>query len=179
MERLLGRLCFYLGGAKSGKTRAALEAAESWPGPWVYLATAQARDEEMRARILAHQRERGESWRTVEAPRELAAALLGLPGQSPVLLDCLTLWVSNLLEEMAEPCNLELVALETERLLRATAERPGPVVMVSGEVGLGLVPMEPLSRFYRDALGRVNQMVAAQAAEAWLVVAGLRLSLKR
>jgi adenosylcobinamide kinase/adenosylcobinamide-phosphate guanylyltransferase len=132
----------------------------------------------MTERILAHQAERGSKWRTIEAPVELAQALLSLAGTEPVMVDCLILWLSNLLEARGEGFDMASLIAETEKLLLAVAQRPGPVVMVSGEVGLGLVPMEPLSRFYRDALGRLNQMVAAQATEAWLVVAGLLMKLK-
>lgn len=174
----MGRLYFFLGGAKSGKTGAALALAEIWPGPRVYLATAQGRDEEMRQRILNHQAERGPQWRTVEAPLEPAAAVSSLAGSSPVLLDCLTLWLSNLLEQMTEPFEFEPLGRKTEELLEAVDRYPGPVIMVSGEVGSGLVPMDPLSRFYRDALGRINQSVAARADEAFLVAAGLKLKLK-
>ncbi|MDR1576607.1 MAG: bifunctional adenosylcobinamide kinase/adenosylcobinamide-phosphate guanylyltransferase [Deltaproteobacteria bacterium] len=174
----MGQLFFYLGGAKSGKTKAALAKTEAFPGPRVYLATAQARDDEMRARIRAHQSERGADWRTVEAPLDPAGAILTLSGSEPVLLDCLTLWLSNLLETMDEVFDVDLVVAKTNQLLLTVAQRAGPVVMVSGEIGLGLVPMEPLSRFYRDALGLINQLVALQADAAWLVVAGLEMKLK-
>jgi adenosylcobinamide kinase/adenosylcobinamide-phosphate guanylyltransferase len=170
-------LFFYIGGAKSGKTKAALKATEAYPAPRFYLATAQARDEEMRGRIAAHQAERGADWRTLEAPLDLAGALTALPLEAPVLLDCLTLWVSNLLEGPSAPKELDFFAVAAERLVTAVSRRPGPTVMVSGEVGFGLVPMEPLSRFYRDALGLVNQVVAARATEAYLTVAGLKLRL--
>jgi adenosylcobinamide kinase/adenosylcobinamide-phosphate guanylyltransferase len=176
-EIVVGQVFFYLGGAKSGKTKAALAAAEAWPGPRVYLATAQARDEEMRARIEAHQAERGRDWRTVETPLDPAGAILSLKGEEPVLLDCLTLWVSNLLEA-ASPPSLETVAAAAARLLAVAQDRLGPTFVVSGEVGLGLVPMEPLSRFYRDALGVANQIFAAGATEAYLMVAGRKLKLE-
>lgn len=174
----LGQLFFYLGGAKSGKTKAALKATEAYSGPKVYLATAQARDEEMRARILNHQAERGPDWRTVEAPYDPAAAISLLPGAWPVLVDCLTLWVSNLLEDPADPKDLVWVAARANQLIDVLTARPGPAIVVSGEVGLGLVPMEPLSRFYREALGLVNQLVAARASSAFLLVAGLKLKLE-
>jgi adenosylcobinamide kinase/adenosylcobinamide-phosphate guanylyltransferase len=171
-------LFFYLGGAKSGKTKTALEKVESWPGPYVYLATAKARDEEMRAKVKAHQAERGPKWRTVEAPDDPAGAILELKGPEPILLDCLTLWLGNLLESIAEPYSLAAVEEKFAAILKAIVGRKGPTVAVSGEVGSGLVPMEPLSRFYREGLGRINQLAAKEAFEAYLVVAGIPLKLK-
>jgi adenosylcobinamide kinase/adenosylcobinamide-phosphate guanylyltransferase len=152
--------------------------AGTWPGPWIYLATAAARDDEMRRKIKNHQDERGPDWRTLEAPWSPAAAVEGLTGREPLVLDCLTMWLNNLVESYAQPYSLEPVEEEAGRLMKALARYPGPAAVVSGEVGLGLVPMDPLSRFFREALGLVNQVAAARADRCFLVAAGLLLSLK-
>jgi adenosylcobinamide kinase/adenosylcobinamide-phosphate guanylyltransferase len=174
----LGDIILYLGGAKSGKTRAALAAAAAWPPPRIYLATAQALDSEMGARIAAHQAERGPEWITVEAPTDPAGALAGAPEGAPVLLDCLTLWLTNLLARQGDRLEAAPLLSEVDRLADAAARRPGPTVMVGNEVGGGLVPMEPLSRFFRDVAGLAHQRLAARAASVFLVTAGLPLRLK-
>ncbi|MDR0882683.1 MAG: bifunctional adenosylcobinamide kinase/adenosylcobinamide-phosphate guanylyltransferase [Candidatus Adiutrix sp.] len=172
----MGQLIFYIGGAKSGKSRLAQARAETWPAPRVYLATAQALDEEMAERIQKHQAERGPGWRTMEAPLEPDAALGRLAGQeSPVLFDCLTLWLSNLLGHNYDT----LAALERVRdLLQAVANYSGPVLVVSNEVGGGIVPANPLARQFRDLAGLANQLLAARADQVILAVAGLELKLK-
>ena len=160
-----------LGGARSGKTARALALCPA--PPRVYLATAEALDGEMAGRIATHRVERGAGWGTVEEPLEVAAALRALPDPgAAVLVDCLTLWLSNLLHAGRDP------DAETDRLLDALAAIPNRVVLVSNEIGLGLVPMEPLSRAFRDAQGRLNQRVAAACGRVEFVAAGLPLVLK-
>jgi len=168
-------LTLVLGGARSGKSRygegliAALP--PPWQPPWAYVATAEARDAEMAERITAHRARRGPQWRTVEAPRDLAAALADCR-TTPVLVDCLTLWLSN---HMLADANIEQ---EMARLEAALAAAKTPVVLIANEVGSGIVPDHPLGRKFRDLQGVLNQRMAARADRVVLVVAGLPLALK-
>ena len=168
-------LMLILGGARSGKSRYAegLIAAlpPPWNPPWIYVATAEPGDEEMRARIAAHRARRGPSWQTVEAPQELAEAVI-LAQPAPVLVDCLTLWLSNLMLIDAD------IEAETVRLERALEAATAPVVLVSNEVGSGIVPEHPLGRSFRDLQGALNQRIAARADRVVLMVAGLPLAVK-
>jgi adenosylcobinamide kinase/adenosylcobinamide-phosphate guanylyltransferase len=164
------RLILVLGGARSGKSRFALELFAEAPEPRFFIATAEALDGEMAARIEHHRAERDGRWRTLEAPLDPASVLPEAGG--PVVLDCLSLWLTNLMA--AERDHMS----ETERLLAAIAGHPYPVVLVSNEVGLGLVPETRLGREFRDALGRMNQTVAAHADQVVLMVAGLPLTFK-
>jgi len=160
-----------LGGARSGKSRYAEGLITALPPPWVYVATGEALDAEMGGRIAAHRARRGDGWTTVEAPRALAAAL-SEHAAAPVLVDCLTLWLSNLM--MADAA----VDDEIERLLEALTKVPGPVVLVANEVGSGIVPDNALARRFRDLQGSLNQRIAAVADRVVLMVAGLPLILK-
>lgn len=169
----LPRLTLVLGGARSGKSRYAEELLAGVSPPWIYVATAEALDEEMRERIAHHRARRDPRWRTVDAPRDLTGALLGLDtaGQ-PVLVDCLTLWLSNTM--LAD----QDVEAACETLADVLARVPGPLVVVSNEVGFGIVPDTPLGRRFRDAQGWLNQAVARVAERVVLVAAGLPLVLK-
>ena len=169
-EAPIPRLTLVLGGARSGKSRYAEELVMRVAPPWTYIATAEAFDDEMTERIAHHRQRRDANWQTVDAPRDLAGAIGGLAG--PALIDCLTLWLSNVM--LAE----RDVEAESERLLAALGSAPGPLVAVSNEVGLGLVPETPLGRAFRDAQGRLNQRVAAAADRVIFMAAGLPLSLK-
>ena len=164
-----------LGGARSGKSRYAesLIAAlpPPWQPPWSYLATAEAGDTEMAARIATHRARRGPQWQTIEAPRDLAAALKSRQTM-PVLVDCLTLWLSNLMLADAD------IDAEIARLEAALADTGAPVVLVANEVGSGIVPDNPLGRRFRDLQGVLNQRMAARADRVVLVVAGLPLAIK-
>lgn len=157
-----------LGGARSGKSSLAERLVRGMSGQPTYIATAIAGDEEMRARIAQHREQRGEGWHTVEEPLALSDAIRAADG--PVLVDCLTLWLSNLMFAERD------VAAETAGLLDAMAT--GPVVLVSNEVGMGLVPDTPLGRRFRDAQGRLNQAVAAAVPRVLFVAAGLPITLK-
>jgi adenosylcobinamide kinase / adenosylcobinamide-phosphate guanylyltransferase len=159
-----------LGGARSGKSAY----AERLIGErGLYLATAEAGDEEMRERIRRHRERRGAGWKTIEEPLDLAGALeRHASADRPVLVDCLTLWLSNL---MAAGLDIDT---ETQRLTERLGTLPCPVVLVSNEVGLGLVPTTPLGRAFRDHAGRLNQRVAAAADRVIFVAAGLPLTLK-
>jgi adenosylcobinamide kinase / adenosylcobinamide-phosphate guanylyltransferase len=162
-----------LGGARSGKSRHAERLVEAAADGGIYCATAEAGDAEMAARIAAHRARRGPFWRTVEEPLALAAVIAAeARGGRPLLVDCLTLWLSNVM--------LARRAVEEEAgaLCAALRHTGGPVVLVANEVGMGLVPETPLGRGFRDAAGRLNQDVAALADRVVFVAAGLPLVLK-
>jgi adenosyl cobinamide kinase/adenosyl cobinamide phosphate guanylyltransferase len=167
----LPKLTLVLGGARSGKSRYAESLIATLPPPWVYVATAEAGDHEMAVRIKAHRARRGPDWRTIEAPRHLVAALQNA-GTIPVLVDCLTLWLTNL---MLADIDIEA---ETAHLERALTAAVVPVVLVANEVGSGIVPDHPLGRKFRDLQGLLNQRIAARADRVVLMVAGLPLALK-
>ncbi len=162
----------FLGGARSGKSRLAQGAAEAHAGPLHYLATAEAHDEEMHERIARHRADRDARWTTIECPLALPEAIVGI-GDGAVLVDCLTLWLSNLMLSEHD------IAARTADLLAALAAARAPVYVVSNEVGMGIVPDHPLGRRFRDAAGRLNQAVAGMADATYLVVAGLVLPLQR
>jgi adenosylcobinamide kinase/adenosylcobinamide-phosphate guanylyltransferase len=166
------RLTLVLGGARSGKSRHAESIVATVPPPWIYVATGEARDDEMATRIAAHRARRGAEWRTIEAPRDIAGVLVDAPAGGAVLVDCLTLWLSNLMLADAD------IDAECDRLDDALARATRPVVLVSNEVGFGIVPDNALARSFRDAQGRLNQRVAAQADRVVLMVAGLPLVVK-
>ncbi len=167
------RITLVLGGARSGKSAHAEALLEGHAGERLYIATAEPRDAEMAARIAAHRARRGPGWRTVEAPLALAETLEAesRPG-SAVLVDCLTLWLSNL---MGAGCD---IAGEIERLVACLGRIQGRTVLVANEVGLGIVPENPAARAFRDHAGRLNQAVARVAGRVVLVAAGLPLTLK-
>jgi adenosyl cobinamide kinase/adenosyl cobinamide phosphate guanylyltransferase len=165
------KLTFVIGGARSGKSRYGESVIATLPPPWTYVATAQALDAEMAERIGAHRARRGVNWRTVEAPRDLAGALKASVA-TPVLIDCLTLWLSNLMLADAD------IEAETARLEQALAAFEAPVILVANEVGSGIVPEHELGRRFRDLQGVLNQRIAARADHVVLVVAGLPLVLK-
>lgn len=164
-------LTLVLGGARSGKSRRAEALVEAMPPPWTYIATAEAFDAEMAERIAAHRARRAAGWTTLDAPRALPATIAAAPC-APLLVDCLTLWLSNVLLADGDP---EAAA---EALSAALAARPAPTVLVSNEVGSGVVPETPLGRRFRDAQGRLNQRMAAEADAVEFVVAGLVQRLK-
>ncbi len=168
-------LTFVTGGARSGKSAHALRLALAADAPVVMIATAEARDAEMRERIDAHRRERPGSWRTVEEPLALADALRNLAAGEYAVIDCLSLWVSNLLEHQSGAA-VEDLANEAAAL---AAAHDGGCVAVSSEVGMGIVPDNALARSYRDVLGRVNAIWAEAADEAVLAISGRVLRLER
>jgi len=167
-----GGVTLVLGGARSGKSRYAESLVTARPQPWVYIATAEARDDEMVARIAAHQARRAEGWQTIEAPHELPEALRTAPQSAAVLVDCLTLWLSNV---MHAKFDIDDITLRLEEALRA---RAGATVLVSNEVGLGIVPDNALARSFRDAQGLLNQRLGAIAGRVVFMVAGLPLTVK-
>lgn len=165
-------LSLVVGGARSGKSRLAEWLVTGSGRRRHYIATAQAWDDEMQARIAAHQNDRGADWLTHEAPRDVAAVLALVPAEDVVLLDCATLWLTNVLLAEAD------VAAECAGLLAALGACAAPVVVVSNEVGWGIVPDNALARAFRDDQGRLNQQIAAQAGLVLGVMAGLPMVLK-
>lgn len=166
-------LSLILGGARSGKSRFAETLIVTAGLPALYLATAEARDDEMRDRIAAHRARRGSGWTTIEEPVELVNRLLEeADGARPILIDCLTLWLSNLMGAGND------IGFEIERLLAVLPKLEAPIVMVANEVGLGIVPENAMARAFRDHAGRLNQSVAAIAQRVVFMAAGLPLALK-
>jgi len=156
-----------LGGQRSGKSRFAEDLVMRSGRRPVYIATAAARDDEMTDRIALHRARRGSAWTTIEAPLDIVGALAQTAGEGfAVLVDCLTLWLSNLIEAEHD------VDRETDALLAALADAAGPVVLVSNEVGAGVVPANALARRYADALGILNQRVAAEVGRVVFMAAG-------
>lgn len=167
------RTTLVLGGARSGKSAHAQALAEAAGGDLVFVATAQAYDDEMRDRIARHRADRDARWRTVEAPVDLIGAIGREDGEGRVLLvDCLTLWLSNLMLAEADP------EAASRELVAAIGGVRGRIILVSNEVGFGIVPDNALARAFRDAQGRLNQRVAAACETVDLVVAGIRVAVK-
>lgn len=164
-------LSLVLGGARSGKSRHAEALVEACAGPLIYVATAQALDDEMAARIAEHRARRADRWQTLDAPVDLAGAL-GAADDRPVLVDCLTLWLTNL---MLGEYDIEAAVVAVEGVLD---RRPAPTVLVANEVGLGIVPDNALARRFRDEAGRLNQRLAARADHVVFLAAGLPMTLK-
>lgn len=165
-----------IGGARSGKSALAIEIARKWGGPVTFIATAEARDEEMTERIARHRAERDAAWTTLEEPIEIAEALMTVPADHLVILDCLTLWVSNLLDRGVDAREGEARARETGSL---SSTRTNPVVVITNEVGSGIVPDNEAARVFRDLLGSINAIFAADAEHVLLVSAGRAVSMKR
>jgi adenosylcobinamide kinase / adenosylcobinamide-phosphate guanylyltransferase len=190
----MGKLVLVLGGARSGKSGVAQRLAGSQAGSVVYIATAEVSDPEMAARIARHRNDRPAGWRTAESPRALDARVAAeARDRETVLIDCLSVWLSNELlseeadlspgGETADPGAAERTEVEllgrVQRLVGWALTRQGTTIVVSNEVGSGVVPAYPLGRFYRDLLGRANQAVAASASRVLFVVAGIAVDLKQ
>jgi len=178
----MARIVLVTGGCRSGKSVFAQQLAESLPGRRVFVATCQPLDDEMRQRIEKHRQERSTTnWQTIEEPLDLADALTRSRDWDVVLVDCLTLWISNLL------CNAprdhadmdeERLAGQCQQVLDACRAHPGTILFVTNEVGLGIVPDNALSRRFRDLVGRCNQVIAAAADHVTLMTCGIPLRLK-
>jgi adenosylcobinamide kinase / adenosylcobinamide-phosphate guanylyltransferase len=168
-------LTVLIGGARAGKSTLAADLAGRFDGPVAVVATAEARDDEMRSRIEQHRARRPAAWTTVEEPVALGEAVAALDDGVFVLVDCLTLWVANLLERRDSE---QAIVAEARALARAATARAAPTVVVTNEVGLGIVPATQLGRQYRDVLGGVNSVFVDHADQAALVVAGRLLRLE-
>jgi adenosylcobinamide kinase / adenosylcobinamide-phosphate guanylyltransferase len=166
------RLTLVLGGARSGKSRHAQILAMATPPPWIYIATAQALDDEMLKRIAKHKADRSNGWSTIEEPIELARAVAEAPAQAPIVIDCVTLWVSNLMLAGRD------VEAATADFVKSLDGRKASTIVVSNEVGAGLVPETPLGRAFRDLSGLINQRLAVSAHNVLFMVAGLAMPLK-
>ncbi|MGX5734868.1 bifunctional adenosylcobinamide kinase/adenosylcobinamide-phosphate guanylyltransferase [Bosea thiooxidans] len=172
MPNEIRHLTLVLGGARSGKSRHAEALVEALPAPWTYIATAEAHDDEMRQRIAEHRARRPAGWQTVDAPLQLAEAIAAQPAGQPILVDCLTFWLTNVI--LAE----HDTAAAREALIAACAQVSAPLVLVGNEVGLGIVPENALARRFRDEAGRLHQALAARAARVIFMVAGLPMQVK-
>jgi len=173
---------FITGGARSGKSRFAEELAQQFGVPLGYLATAQSLDDEMKERVRTHQGRRDNDWHTIEEPLMLTQSLASNDGlYKCILVDCITIWLSNLLlqydDKQGEGLE-ELIMEKVRSLTKTLREIKTPVIMVSNEVGLGIVPENRLARIFRDIAGRANQLLAAEADEVYVVISGISLKLK-
>lgn len=166
-------LTVLIGGVRSGKSELAVRIALQQRSPVTFLATGEPGDEEMGARIAQHRRERPAEWRTIEAPLALLETIAMVPDDSCLLIDCLTLWTANVLAARGAAA----AEVEAHEAAARAAGRNGLTIAVSNEVGMGVVPENPLGREYRDLLGRVNAMWAETAENAYLMVAGRVLAL--
>lgn len=178
----MGQLTLILGGARSGKSTYAEDLAREANKPVLFIATATAFDDEMRERIHNHQNSRPSNWQTLEAPTNIAAALENKTWDGVIILDCITLLMNNILLPLPEDVPFDVFMQKTkdeiDSLLAAQTKVGGDWLVISNEVGLGLVPPYPLGRIYRDALGRANQMLARAADRVVFMVAGIPLTVK-
>lgn len=173
----MARVTFITGGSRSGKSRLAEKLALDLGGPLLYVATGSPSDGEMTERIRRHRERRGDAWQTIEEPLALAEVLQGHDGYfCATLVDCVTLWITNLLFHHGE--NPGGVLAEVRRLAELLPALQSPLILVSNEVGMGIVPDNPLARKFRDLAGEANEILAAAADEAYVVFAGLPLRLK-
>ena len=178
----MSRIVLVTGGSRSGKSAYAQKIAESLAGPRTFVATCPVIDDEMRERIGRHRRAReGRNWRTIEEPLDIAGAIRRARRQRVVLVDCITLWVNNLLyaaEESGKSVSESQMVRHCRQVLAACREHPGTVIFVTNEVGMGIVPDNPLSRRYRDLVGRAGQILAAASDAVYLLVCGQALAIK-
>ena len=172
----MSEIIFVTGGARSGKSRLAEELAERLGGPLVYIATGEPKDAEMRERITRHRKRRGPAWQTIEEPLNLVKAVREYDDSfNGILVDCITLWLANLLGNYADP---QRVLDEVVSFIAAFPELKTPLIMVSNEVGMGVVPENPLARSFRDLAGEANELLAKAADKVYVMFSGLPLKLK-
>ena len=172
----MAKLTFILGGARSGKSRFAIELAKKTAGRVAFIATARPEDDEMRRRIKLHRKNRPSRWKTIEGPRGLAPLIKNLPARYDlIIIDCLTIYISNLLLEGKGDRYIER---EVSGILKSIKNLDFDSIIVSNEVGLSLVPDNPLGRRFRDLAGRINQMAAAASSKAYFIVSGLPIKIK-
>ncbi len=179
----MAHLIYISGGCRSGKSNYAQELAEKLPGKRAYLATCPLIDEEMEQRIALHQQQRiDRGWETLEAPLDLVASVAQASHYEVLLIDCLTLWINNLLyeaEQKGEPLTEQMISEQCTELVNVCRKTNQTIIFVTNELGMGLVPADSISRRYRDCLGRCNQTIAKLADKAIFMVSGLPLSLKQ
>ena len=173
----MNNIIFILGGCRSGKSSYALECGQELPGSSkIFLATCVPRDQEMQQRVERHQQERDHIWRTLEVPLKLPEAIAQNSRLDTVILvDCLTLWINNLLMESQKP---DAAIAHAEKLVTALKQTPGTVILVSNEVGAGIVPENQLARLFRDVVGTLNQKVAQCAHKVIWMAAGIPVTIK-
>lgn len=179
----MGRIILVTGGSRSGKSSFAQRLAEQRPGSRLFVATCPVTDKEMEIRILRHIRDRRKgNWDTVEEPVNLAEQIAKAATYDTVLIDCLTLWINNMMFDEAsgheEILDEHRVAEKAGRLVDEAAKHPGEVIMVTNEVGLGIVPENEMARRYRDLVGRCNQCVGRDADKVYLVICGIPMQIK-
>ncbi len=170
-----GKVVLITGGVRSGKSRFAQQLALKWPPPVIYVATASAEDEEMEIRIRKHQQSRPKEWRTVEERSDLIGVFGSLKEVSTVIVDCLTLWISNLI---FQGLNDEEILARAQGLKESLSVSDHRVILITNEVGWGIVPASKLGRRFRDLQGMVNQIMAEGADEVYLMISGLPLRIK-
>jgi adenosylcobinamide kinase / adenosylcobinamide-phosphate guanylyltransferase len=182
----MGKLILITGGARSGKSRFAQELAAKSGNTVLFVATAQALDDAMKKRIENHRRSRPAGWRTLEAPLDVGAAIAaGFHDETALIIDCVTLLVNNIFGKYftSDSCDEELledmVNVEIDSILQAAAQTGAEFIIVTNEVGLGIVPENNMARVYRDVLGKANARLAARADEVYLMVAGIPVAVKR
>ncbi len=179
----MAHLTYISGGCRSGKSNYAQKLAESLPGKRAYLATCPLIDEEMEQRIAHHQQQRSnQEWETIEAPLDLIAAIEQTSHFDVLLIDCLTLWINNLLyeaEQREESLTEQIIAEQCTELVNVCRKTNQTIIFVTNELGMGLVPTDSISRLYRDCLGRCNQTIAKLADKAIFMVSGIPLILKQ
>lgn len=174
------KLIFVTGGARSGKSAFALKLAESIHGKRLYLATAEALDNEMLKRIKQHKKERGNNWKTIESPIKITEVIKKNTGYDVILLDCLTVWISNMMHTANRPSGKGAggITKGIHSLISACKNSKANIIVVSNEVGLGIVPDNPLARRFRDIAGISNQKMAEAADKVYFVVSGMEMRLK-
>jgi adenosylcobinamide kinase/adenosylcobinamide-phosphate guanylyltransferase len=171
-------LIFITGGARSGKSKLALQLAERAGGKVAFIATARAGDDEMAERILIHQKSRPKEWTTIEEPVDVPGAITKVADHDLIIIDCLTLLLSNLMLENSSLHETDEILDKIEDLVKASRSFGGTVIVVSNEVGMGIVPENELARKFRDLAGRANQVMANAADEVYLCVSGIPVKLK-
>lgn len=172
----MGKITLILGGARSGKSQFALKLAQKTARPVIFIATATASDKEMRQRIKLHRKNRPSHWKTIEEPRKLSFLVKRISKKTDlIIIDCMTIFISNLLLEGRSDYSIQN---EVNSLLSAIRKSGFNSLIVSNEVGMGIVPDNPLARRFRDLAGRINQFIAAASDEAYFIVSGLPLKLK-
>ena len=174
----MSTLIFITGGARSGKSSLAVKLAKESGGKVVFIATAQAGDAEMAYRIMLHKKERPEGWITIEEPLDVASAINAAHGHDVVLIDCLTLLLSNLICEVADLDEADGILAEIERLIETIRRFEGKAIVISNEVGMGIVPENKLARKFRDMAGKANQMMACAADEVYVCFSGIPVQIK-